>query len=60
MNRKSIFGIFLIIIALSLTLGAVNAEKITVTDGVDNEMLSVEENVAADELLSASICRFWY
>lgn len=53
MNRKSIFGIFLIIIALSLTLGAVNAEKITVTDGVDNKMLSVEENVAADELLSA-------
>ena len=36
MNRKSIFGIFLIIIALSLTLGAVNAEKITVTDVADH------------------------
>lgn len=53
MNRKSIFGIFLILVALSLTLGAVNAEEVTIDDGSANEMLSVDESVAAEDVLNS-------
>ncbi|SDA45881.1 DUF11 domain-containing protein [Methanobrevibacter millerae] len=53
MNRKSIFAIFLILIALSLTLGAVNAEEVLADNESGDEKLSVDESAAADELFGA-------
>ena len=53
MNRKSIFGIFLILVALSLTLGAVSAEEVIIDDGSAKEMLSVDESVAAEDVLNS-------
>ena len=42
MNTKSILGILLVILALSLTLGAVSAEG-NVTDDASADIMSVEE-----------------
>lgn len=43
MNRKSIFGILLIMIVLALTLGAVNAEEVVKDASVDS-ILSADES----------------
>ena len=53
MNIKSIFAVFLILIALSLTLGAVNAEEVLADNESGDEKLSVDESAAADELFGA-------
>ncbi|MBR0271398.1 MAG: DUF11 domain-containing protein [Methanobrevibacter sp.] len=50
MNTKSILGILLLILALSLTLGSVSAEEIT-SDDASADVLSVEET-AVEEVSS--------
>lgn len=51
MNRKSILGIFLVILALSLTLGVVSAEEI-VSDDASADTISVEEGTTVEEVPS--------
>ena len=54
MNRKSILGIFLILIALSLTLGAVSAEEVVGDDAPADSILSADESVAEEPQTSES------
>lgn len=49
MNAKSILGILLVILALSLTLGVVSAEEVT-ADDASADILSVEESAAVEEV----------